>query len=240
MDFSGIGMKLSLGLIGYKSIDHEVVNSSFEKCGLLPMDYRFVNCRDEFSSMQMTKSGLSASNSPYARKNDISNVSVNKRLVTAEARQGEFQNLLVQVESIYETEQDPAARSEKLRVALDDNNRIQCVLRSNIADIRPTWNARGMQNGTFSLEVLTKATPALYLIHRQVIKIRKEKASASLVAAEARKREQEEKKAARELIKKERAAKLAKSCFVLKSGRQSKTQMPRRHGKRPLRRRSEV
>ena len=100
--------------------------------------------------MQMKRSGLSVSNSPDARENDISNVSVNKRVVTAETRPGEFENLLVQVESIYETEQHPAARSEKIRVALDDNNRIQFVLRSNIADVRPTWNARGMQNGTFS------------------------------------------------------------------------------------------
>ena len=124
MDFSGIRMKLRLLVIGYKSIDRKVVTSSFEKCGLWPMDYRFVNCRDEFSSMHMTRSGLSVSNLPDARDNDISNVAVNKRVVTAEVRPGEFENFLVQVESIYETEQDPAARSEKLRVASDDNNRM--------------------------------------------------------------------------------------------------------------------
>ena len=153
MDFSSIEMKLRLCVIDYKSIDRKLVTSSSEKCGLWPMDYRFINCRDEFSSMQMTRSGLSVSNSPDAKDDDISNVAVNKRVVTAEARPGEFENLLVQVEPIYETEQHLATRSEKLRVALDDNNRIQCVLRSNIADFRPTWNAREMQNGTFSAGV---------------------------------------------------------------------------------------
>ena len=96
------------------------------------------------------------------------------------------------------------------------------MLRSNIADVRPTWNARGMQNGTFSREVLTKATPALYLTHRQLITIRKERASASLVAAEAKKREQEEEKAARELIRKERAAKLAKNTLFHAEKRKAK------------------
>ena len=49
-----------------------------------------------------------------------------------------------------------------------------------------------MERSAVGCEVLTKATPALYLNHRQLIKLGR-KDSASLVAAKAKKREQEEK-----------------------------------------------
>ena len=131
MDFSGISMKLRLGVIGYKSISREVLTSSFEKCGLGPIEYHFVNKEGGFYSVQVKSNLITDMIPTCAKSNNVPNVSGNTRGNTAESRQGEVDEVMFQVESIYKTEQAPEKRSQKLRLALDDYHRIQNVLKSH-------------------------------------------------------------------------------------------------------------
>ena len=203
-------MKVRLGVIGCKSISKEVVTSSFEKCRLWPMEYRFVNREGGCYSVQVKSNLIPDLNPTCAENSNACKVSGNTRGNTSESQQGELDHVMLQVESIYETEQAPEKGSQKLRLALDDYHRIQNVLKSHLQDARPTWTTRRSQEAV-TREVLTKATPALYLTHKQLINSRKESAFASTVAAEMEKKEQEKKKGVCESARKEREARLARS-----------------------------